>query len=183
MRKVTAAINMTIDGNCDHTAGIPDEELHRHYTRLLDEAGVILYGRLTYELMQFWQSFLTKPSGQKAMDDFALAIDKIPKIVFSNTLKETGWETATIATKTIEEELTALKQQPGKDILIGSRSLIIYLLNRQLIDEFQVCIHPLLEGRGLQLFEKIDTRSQFRLSKTKTFPSGCIVLHYEPIRN
>jgi dihydrofolate reductase len=182
MRKVIAAINMTLDGICDHTAGIPDEDLHQHYARLLDNAGVILYGRTTYQLMQFWQTLLENPSGQKSMDEFALAIDKIPKIVFSQTLKNTGWDSAKLATKEIEREVFELKQQPGKDILVGSRSLIIQLLNLNLLDEYQLCIHPVVEGKGLQLFDKIDDRKLFNLVKTKTFGSGAIVLYYEPTR-
>lgn len=182
MRKVIAAINMTLDGICDHTAFIPDEDIHRHYAGLLDDAGVILYGRTTYLLMQFWQTLLIKPSGQKSMDDFALAIDKIPKIVFSQTLKNTDWDTAKLATKEIEREVLELKQQSGKDILVGSRSLIIQLINLNLIDEFQICINPMIEGKGLPLFDNIINRKIFRLLKTKIFGSGAIVLHYEPIR-
>ncbi|KAA9326034.1 dihydrofolate reductase family protein [Adhaeribacter soli] len=184
MRKVIAAINMTLDGICDHTAGIPDEDLHQHYAELLDNAGVILYGRTTYQLMQFWQSLVNNPSGQKSMDDFALAIDKVPKIVFSQTLKNTAWNSAKLATKEIEKEVLELKQQPesGKDILVGSRSLIIQLLNLNMIDEFQICIHPMIEGKGLPLFDKIKDRTIFRLLKTKTFDSGAIVLYYKPIR-
>ena len=182
MRKVIAAINMTLDGICDHTAGIPDKDLHRHYAGLLDNAGVILYGRTTYLLMQFWQTLLKKPSGQKSMDDFALAIDKIPKIVFSQTLKNTEWDSAKLATKEIETEVLELKQQSGNDILVGSRSLIIQLINLNLIDEFQICIHPMIEGKGLPLFDKIKDRTNFRLLKTKIFDSGAIVLYYEPIQ-
>jgi dihydrofolate reductase len=182
MGKVIAAINMTIDGICDHTAGIPDEDLHQHYTGLLDNAGVILYGRKTYLLMQFWQTLLKNPSGQKSMDDFALAIDRIPKIVFSQTLKNTEWDSAKLATKEIEKEVLELKQQLGKDILVGSRSLIIQLINLGLIDEFQICIHPLIEGKGLQLFDKIKDTTVFKLLNTKIFGSGAIVLYYEPIR-
>lgn len=174
---------MTIDGICDHTVGIPDEDLHDHYTGLLDEAGVILYGRTTYQLMQFWQALLEKPSGKKSMDDFAVAIDKIPKIVFSKTLKSTDWESAQLATKDIEQVVAVLKQQSGKAILAGSRSLIIQLINLDLIDEFQICIHPMLEGKGLPLFDKINERKTFKLVKTKTFGSGAIVLYYEPIRS
>jgi dihydrofolate reductase len=180
MKKVIAAINMTLDGICDHTAGIPDEGLHQHYAELLDNAGIILYGRTTYQLMQFWQTVLKKPSGQKSMDDFALAIDKIPKIVFSETLKNTEWDSAKLATKEIEKEVLELKQQSGKDILVGSRSLIIQLINLNLIDEFQICIHPMIEGKGLPLFDKIKDRTIFRLLKTKIFGSGAIVLYYEP---
>ena len=180
MRKVIAAINMTLDGVCDHTAGIPDQDLHQHYTELLDSAGIILYGRTTYQLMQFWQTLLKNPSGEKSMDDFAMAIDKIPKIVFSKTLKNTEWDSAQLVTNDIENEILELKQQSGKDILIGSRSLIIQLLNRNLIDEFQLCIHPMIEGKGLKLFDKINDRIIFRLLKTKNFTSGAIVLYYQP---
>ncbi len=183
MRKVVAAINMTIDGICDHTIGIPDEDLHNHYTELINNGDVILYGRTTYQLMQFWQQFLKKPSGQKSMDDFAWAIDRIPKIVFSHTLKDTQWDSARLATNQIEKEVSDLKKQSGKDILVGSRSLIIRLLNSSLIDEFQICIHPMIEGKGLTLFDKIDSSKTFKLINTKTFNSGVIVLYYEPIKN
>src|SRR6218665_399473 len=138
MAKVIAAFNMTLDGNGDHTAGIPDEELHQHYSDLLNKGSVILYGRTTFELMKFWQTLLKEPSGEKSMDEFAISIDKIKKIVFSNTLKETGWNSAELAMKTLEEELRYLKQQSGNDIFIGSRSLIIQLLNRELLDELQI---------------------------------------------
>lgn len=89
MRKLIAAINMTLDGFCDHTAVAPDEEIHQHYAELLDNGGAILYGRITYQLMQYWQPLIKNPSGEKSMDDFAVAIDKVPKIVFSRTLKNT----------------------------------------------------------------------------------------------
>ena len=182
MRKVIAAINMTLDGFCDHTAGIPDEELHQHYSELLDNAGVILYGRTTYQLMQFWQTLLKNPSGEKSMDEFAVAIDKTPKIVFSHTLKNTEWDSAKLSNQPIEEVVSELKQQSGKDILVGSRSLIIQLMNLNLIDEFQLCIHPVIEGKGLPLFDKIKDKTIFKLLKTKTLGSGAIVLYYEPIR-
>lgn len=185
MRKVIAAINMTIDGFCDHTAGIADEKLHQHYADLLDNSGVVLYGRTTYQLMQFWQTLLKNPSGEKSMDEFAIAIDKIPKIVFSHTLKNTdpiatGWDSAKLSNKPIDEEVSELKQQSGKDILVGSRSLIIQLMNLNLIDEFQLCIHPVIIGKGLPLFDKIKDRTIFKLLNTKYFGSGAIVLYYEP---
>lgn len=184
MRTVIAAINMTLDGICDHTAGIPDEDLHQHYTELLDQSGVILYGRTTYQLMQFWQTLLKNPSGQKSMDDFAVAIDKIPKIVFSHSLQNTEWDSAQLATKDIAKEILELQQQSASDkaILVGSRSLIIQLLNLNLIDEFQICIHPMIEGKGLPLFNQIKDSIHFKLSKTKNFLSGVIILYYEPIR-
>jgi len=182
MSKVIAAFNMTLDGFCDHTAGIPDEELHHHYSELLVNSEVILYGRKTYHLMQFWQTLLRNPSGEKSKDEFAVVIDKIPKIIFSQTLKNTEWESAKLSSQPIKEEVSNLKQQSGKDILVGSRSLIIQLMNLNLIDEFQLCVHPVLIGKGLPLFEKINDRIIFKLLKTKTLGSGAIVLYYEPIR-
>ncbi|MEO8233542.1 MAG: dihydrofolate reductase family protein [Ignavibacteriota bacterium] len=182
MRKVIAALNMTLDGICDHTAGIPDEEIHQHYTEFLSKGAAILYGSTTYQLMEFWRTILENPSEEKSMNDFAIAIDNIPKIVFSHTLKNTEWESAKIATKEIDKEVLELKQQTGKDILVGSRSLIIQLINLNLIDEFQICIYPMIEGKGLPLFDKIKNRTIFRLLKTKIFGSGAIVLYYQPTR-
>ncbi|MEO5910534.1 MAG: dihydrofolate reductase family protein [Pelobium sp.] len=178
MRKVIAAINMTIDGFCDHTAGIPDEEIHEHYAHLLSNADTVLYGRITYELMGFWQTLLENPSGEKSMDDFAVAIDKVPKIVFSHTLKNVEWKSAKLATQYLEEEVLALKKQVGKDILVGSRSLIIQLMRLHLIDEFQLCIHPVIAGSGLALFENINDRTILKFIKTKTFSGGAITLYY-----
>ena len=184
MRKVIAAINMTLDGFCDHTAGIPDEEIHQHYTELLNEGDAILYGRITYQLMEYWQPLVKNPSGEKTMDDFAMAIDKIPKIVFSHTLKNVdpiaiGWESARLANRAIEEEVLELRQQPGRNILVGSRSLIIQLMKLNLIDEYQLCVHPVVAGSGLPLFENINNRTIFKLIKTKTFSGGAVTLYYE----
>jgi len=180
MRKVIAAINMTLDGVCDHTVGVVDENLHHHYADLINSAGVILYGRTTYQLMQFWQTLLRNPTEQKSMNDFALSIDKIEKVVFSNTLKDTGWDTANISSRPLEEMILELKQQSGNDILIGSRSLIIQLLNKNLIDEFQICIHPMIEGKGLRLFDQIESRIIFKLIRTKSLNSGVTIMYYEP---
>jgi dihydrofolate reductase len=183
MRKVIAAINTTLDGVCDHTVGMVDENLHRHYADLINNAGVILYGRTTYQLMQFWQDILKNPSDQNSMNEFAVSIDSIEKIVFSNTLKDTGWDTAKISTLPLDEAIGELKQQPGRDILIGSRSLIIQLLNKNLIDEFQICFHPMVEGKGLKLFDQINGRIIFKLIQTKCLPTGVTIMYYEPVRN
>jgi dihydrofolate reductase len=182
MRKVIAAINMTLDGFCDHTAGIPDEEIHQHYTDLLSNADIVLYGRITYQLMEYWQPLVKNPSGEKTMDDFAMAIDKIPKIVFSHTLLNVEWESARISDRTIEEEVIELRQQPGSPILVGSRSLIIQLMKLNLIDEYQLCVHPVIAGGGLPLFEQINDRIILKLVKTKTFIGGAVTLYYVPAK-
>ncbi len=160
MAKIIAGINMTLDAFCEHTAVNPDEAVHQHYTEFLKSAGVILYGRITYQLMEsYWPKLVKTPSGDPSMDEFAAAINSIPKIVFSRSLKQVEWETAKLATRDLETEVLALKQQAGKDILVGSRSLIISLLNLNLIDEFQLCVHPVIVGNGLlPLFKNISGR-------------------------
>ncbi|HPH83722.1 MAG TPA: dihydrofolate reductase family protein [Flavobacteriales bacterium] len=185
MRKVKAAINMTLDGFCDHTAISPDEEIHQHYTDLLKEGDVILYGRITYQLMEFWQPMVNNPTGEKSMDDFAQAIDKISKLVFSHTwntsdFKTLEWESAKLAKGTLEDEVNALKQQSGKDIFVGCRSLIIQLLKLNLLDELQLCIHPIIVGKGLPLVENIHEMKMLKLTHTKVFGSGAIILTYHP---
>lgn len=180
MRKVIGAINMTLDGFCDHTAGIPDEEIHQHYADLLRKADTILYGRITYNLMEYWRALAENPSGEKSMDDFAKVMDKIPKIVFSHTLKNIEWDSAKLSDQPLEKEVLELKQQRGKYILVGSRSLIIQLMKLNLIDEYQFCIYPVVQGSGLPLFENINDRTVLKLIKTKVFNGGAVTLYYEP---
>lgn len=179
MRKVIAAINMTIDGFCDHTAGIADEELHQHYADLLRNAGVVLYGRVTFQLMKYWQSLINNPSGDPSMDEFARVMDRTPKIVFSHTLKTTDWDSAKLANQSLEKEVAALRQQPGKDIFVGSPGLIAALTQLNMIDEYQLCIHPVILGNGLPLFKNISDKKMLKLRNTKSFGSGAIVLYYE----
>lgn len=185
MRKVIAAINMTLDGICDHTAVIADDEIHQHYNELLLSGGTLVYGRITYQLMEsYWPAIVTNPTGNKPIDEFAVLIDNIPKIVFSRTLKNVNWQSAKLARGDLKEEILALRQQPGGDILVGSRSLIVALLNLELIDEFQLCIQPIIAVKGLSLMENISDRITFKLLKTKTFKtSGAITLYYEPVKN
>ncbi len=184
MNKLIAAINMTLDGFCDHTAGIADDELHQHYADLLKTADAILYGRVTYQLMEYWRSVLQNPTGQKAMDDFALVMDRVPKIVFSRTLKTLDWDSARLAAKSLEEEVASLKNsgsEENKNIYVGSPGLIAALTQLGLIDEYQVCIHPFILGKGLTLFKNIRQQVALSLQGTKTFGSGAIILFYQRI--
>lgn len=172
---------MTLDGYCDHTTLIADDEIHQHYTELLRSAGTLLYGRITYQLMEsYWPAIVKNPTGNKAVDEFAVAMENTPKIVFSNTLKNVEWESATLAKRDIKEEVLELRQQPGKDIFVGSRSLIVTLLNLNLINEFQLSVQPIIAGKGLPLFENINDRIILKLIKTKTFSSGTLTFYYEP---
>ncbi len=179
MRKVIAAINMTIDGFCDHTLIAADEEIHQHYADLLSNAGVLLYGRITYQLMEYWRPFVENPSGEKSMDDFATVMNKTPKIVFSHTLKNVDWKSAKLATRPLEEEVLELKQQSGKNILVGSPGLIVALTKLNLVDEYQLCVHPVIAGGGLPLFKNISDKIILKLKKTKTFIGGAVILYYE----
>jgi dihydrofolate reductase len=180
MRKLIAAINMTIDGFCDHTAMIADDEILQHYTALLNSSATVIYGRITYQLMGFWPTLLKNPSGNKSFDEYAIAIDNIPKIVYSNTMNSFEWKTATLAKGDLKDEILNLKSQSGKDILVGSRSLIVALTQLGLIDEYQLCVHPVLVGNGLALFKDINNKTILKLLKTKSFTSGAIILYYDP---
>lgn len=174
---------MSLDGYCDHTAMMADEELHQHFNELLSNAGLILYGRTTYQLMEsYWPGIVQNPTGNKPIDEFAVLIQNIPKIVFSRTLSYVGWKNSNLSNKSLEDEVSELRDQPGKDILVGSRSLIVALTNLNFIDEYQLCVHPVIVGNGLPLFKDISDRTVLKLIKTKTLSSGVITLYYQPAK-
>ena len=180
MRKLIAAINMTLDGFCDHTAMIADEEIHQHYNELLSDADTLIYGRITYQLMEsYWPTVVKNPTGNKPMDEFAVLIDNISKIVFSRTLKNVDWKNTKLKKEVIKEEILELKQQAGKNILVGSPSLIVALTHLDLIDEYQLGVQPIVLGSGLPLFKNVKGRINLKLLKTKTFACGAITLCYE----
>ncbi|HEY3390620.1 MAG TPA: dihydrofolate reductase family protein [Prolixibacteraceae bacterium] len=186
MRKLIAAINMTLDGFCDHTAVIADEEIHQHYNELLSNADTLLFGRITYQLMEsFWPSVVKNPTGKKPMDEFAVLIDNISKIVYSRTLKNVGWENTELKREVIKEEVLELKQSRdggSKNILVGSPSLIVALTKLGLINEYQLCVQPIILGSGLPLFKNVGDRVDLNLLKTKTFGCGAVALYYEPTK-
>jgi dihydrofolate reductase len=184
MRKLIAAINVTLDGFCDHTAMIADEEIHQHYNELLSNAGTLIYGRTTYQLMEsYWPSVVKDPTGNKPMDEFAVLIDNISKIVFSRTLKDVSWKNTELKKEVVKEEVLELKQKEGKSILVGSPSLIVALTQLEdLIDEYQLGVQPTVLGSGLPLFKNIKDRINLKLLKTKTFGCGALTLYYEPTK-
>ena len=183
MRKLIAAFNMTLDGFCDHTAANPDDEIIQHYNDLLSNADTILYGRITYQLMEsYWPTLVENPSGNQPNDEFAVLIDNISKIVYSHTLQDVDWKNSWLEKEVIKEEVLQLKQQAGKNILAGSRSLIVALAQLDLIDEYQLLVHPIILGNGLPLFKNIKDRIDLNLLKTKTFDCGAVIHYYEPAR-
>jgi dihydrofolate reductase len=184
MRKLIAAINMTLDGFCDHTSMIPDDEILQHYNELLGNADTLIYGRITYQLMEnYWPEIVKNPIGDKPTDEFAVLIDNISKIVYSHTLQQVEWKNSNLKKEVIKEEILELKQQTGKNILVGSPGLIGYFMKLDLIDEYQLCIFPIVSGNGLPLFKNINERIDLTLLKTKIFASGAVIHYYEPAKN
>jgi dihydrofolate reductase len=179
MRKIIAAMNMTLDGFCDHTSMIADDEVHQHYTDLLCNADVILYGRKTYQLMEYWKSVVENPTGNKAEDDFAIAIDDISKIVYSRTLEKVDWKNTELKKEIIKDEILELKRQAGKPIFVGSPSLIVSLGKLDVIDEYQINVQPTIVGSGLPLFKNITNRIDLKLRDTKKFGCGAVSFYYE----
>ncbi len=181
MRKVVFAINITADGYCSHTDGIADEELHEYFTGLLRDADIILYGRITYQLMvPYWPEIAKTQSETAVTNEFARVFDSLEKVVFSRTLKQVEGGNARIAGTNVAEEVLALRQQPGKDICVGSLSIASQLSERGLIDEYRFVVHPVIAGKGPRLFDTVKLQERLRLDfvGSKTFRSGVIALHY-----
>lgn len=174
---------MTLDGFCDHTLMIADDEIHEHYNEVLSNAGLLLYGRKTYQLMEsYWPMVVETPTGNLAEDRFAVIIDNIPKIVYSHTLNGVTWKNSTLKKEIDKAEILEWKEQPGKDILVGSPSLIVALTNLKLIDEYQISVQPTIAGSGLSLFNNVKKRVDLALLKTKTFGCGAVTFYYERIK-
>ena len=130
-----------------------------------------------------WPPIVKQPTGIKSVDEFALLIDHISKIVFSNTLKDVEWKNTRLAKENIKEEVLKLKQQPGKNILVGSPGIVVTLMKLGLIDEYQLSVQPIVLGNGLPLFKNILDRVNLKLLKTKTLNSGVVTLYYEPAKD
>ncbi len=180
MRNVIYGMNISIDGNCDHTNGKPDEELYEYFTHQMDDVDLIVYGRKTYELMvPYWPEVAKAQSGTTAANKFAERHNAIDKVVFSQTLKSADENTRIIRTN-LEAEIRRLKQDPGKKISIGGVSLRSQLMALGLIDEYYFVIHPIIAGNGKRLLEEITLQENINLKlvDVKVFKSGCVGLHY-----
>ncbi len=181
MRRVVFAINITTDGYCNHTDMIADDALHEYFTRVLRKADLILFGRNTYQLMvPYWPDVAKNRSGNEAINEFARVFDALDKVVFSTTLKQVEGKNTRIVRANLAEEVLALRQQPGKDICIGSLSLASQLSERGLIDEYCFVVHPVVAGKGPRLFETVKPQDRLRLDfiGLETFQSGVVALHY-----
>lgn len=182
MRKVVFGINITADGYCSHTDGIADDELHEYFTRVLRDASILLYGRITYQLMvPYWPDVARNQPGPGAENEFARVFDSLDMVVFSKTLQKVEGNNRRLARGNLAEEVVALKQQSGKDIVAGSLSLASQLSARGLIDEYRFVVHPVVAGKGPRLFETVKLQEGLRLDLigSETFRSGVVALHYK----
>jgi len=183
MRKIIYAINTTIDGCYDHTQFNPDDDLLLYFTHLTRDADTFLYGRVTYQLMiPYWPDIAKDPSGQTRSDvEFARAFDAVRQIVvFSRTLEKAEGKNTRIVRTDLKDEVLKLKQEPGKDILVGGVHLPSQLTELDLIDEYRFVVHPIVVGKGSRLFEKVSLQEklQLELVETTIFKSGVIALRY-----
>jgi dihydrofolate reductase len=179
MRKVVFGINMTIDGYCGHETGIADDELHQYFTDLLRQSDVDIFGRNTYELMYpYWHDVAVTQSEGRVTNEFALAFDALPKIVFSTTLESAEWNNTTLLRTGLREKIEELKQQPGKNISVGSIKVAAQAEQWDLIDEYHFVVHPIIAGKGPRLFEPGGGRT-LTLVGSKVFRSGVVALHYK----
>ncbi|HEX4850892.1 MAG TPA: dihydrofolate reductase family protein, partial [Puia sp.] len=155
MRKIILAINTTPDGFCDHRAVVADEELHDYYAQLLKKAGTILYGRKTFQLMYpYWPTIAKTRDGTKEEIEFAETLDEMEKVVFSRSGIRTNWKNTLVLEDLNESVIMELKQNPGKDILLGSPSIVDQLIQMNMIDEFIYVVQPILAGNGKRFFEQ-----------------------------
>ena len=180
MRKLIYAINVSLDGCVDHTKFSPDEGLMDFWTNLLRNASVLGYGRITYQLMvPYWPDVAKNPSEQtKTSVDFARAFDSVEKLVFSKSLTKVEDKNSRLVRTSPEDEIRKLKQQPGKNILLGGVALPSYLVDRGLVDEFLFVVAPVIVGEGRRLLEGIQQQQKLTLVDSKTFKSGSVALRY-----
>src|SRR5690349_16586200 len=181
MRNVVFGINITLDGCCDHTNQFADEETHEYWTGVLREAGLLVYGRKTYELMvPFWPDVAKTQSATKALNEFARVFDSINRVVFSRTLDSAEDKNARIVRTDLRDEILKLKQEQGKNILVGGVDIPSQLIQLGLVDEYRFVVGPVIAGEGRRLLEGVSLpeKLQLKLVESKIFKSGCVALHY-----
>jgi dihydrofolate reductase len=181
MRKLIYAINITIDGGCDHTHGVPDDELFEYYTHLVRDADLLVFGRKTYQLMvPYWPDVAKNPSETKADREFADTFVSKSKIVFSQSLERAEDKNTTIVRTNLQDEIVRLKHEQGKYILVGGVSIPSQLIELGLVDEYHFGVMPIIAGAGRRLLEGISLQEKLRLKlvESRICKSGFVALHY-----
>jgi dihydrofolate reductase len=189
MRKVVLFMHLSLDGFAGGPNGelnflTYDQELQQYADELVKTVGSPIYGRTTYQLMQgYWPTVLTKPDSPKQALDHARWVEDVPKIVFSRTLNEATWNNTLLIKDNVTEEITKLKQQPGKDLVIfGSPGLATTFMDLGLIDEYKLTVHPIILGNGISVFRNNGVKSALKLLDAKTLKSGVLTLNYATSR-
>jgi dihydrofolate reductase len=186
MQRLRYGINVTLDGCCDHRAGIVDEELHRYWAETLAGADALLYGRVTYEMMESaWR--ISEETGALPewvapwMEPFARTIDAAKKYVVSSTLERVDWN-AELVCGELGEAVRDLKNQAGGGLSTGGLQLPLALAELGLIDEYEFVVLPRIAGHGPKLFEGLSKYVDLELVGRREFASGAAALRYVPVR-
>lgn len=180
MRTVTFAMNISVDGYCDHTTFNPSEKLMDYFTEMMEGVDLLFYGRIMYELMfPYWADVAKNQSGTADENRFAERLTSIDKVVISRSLDSAQGNTRIVRSNPAEE-LLKLKQQPGKKISVDSVSMLPELIAAGLIDEFHLVVHPVIVGKGRRLLDvgSLDKNLNLKLVDTINFKSGCVAHHY-----
>lgn len=182
MRNLIYAINMTLDGCVDHIPQSVDEEKMEYFSQLLlGEVGVQVFGRKTYQLMvPYWPDVLKNPSETKADHEFARAFDATPRIVFSRSLDSVEDRNTKIVRGNLRDEILKLKQEPGKNVLVGGVDIPSQMIKFGLVDEFRFVVGPVFAGKGRRLMDGVSLpeKLQLKLVESKIFKSGSVALRY-----
>ena len=185
MRPLRYSINTTLDGCCDHREGIADEELHHHFAADLERADAVLFGRVTYEMMEAaWRPSASGTWPEWMADwmiPFARAIDSVKKYVVSGTLDRVDWN-AELLRGDLGNAVQQLKREPGRGLSVAGVTLPLALADLGLIDEYEFVVHPVLAGHGPTLLAGLRERLELSLVGRKEFRSGAVALRYQPSR-
>jgi dihydrofolate reductase len=183
MRPLRYSINVTLDGCCDHRAMIGDEHLHRHAVENIAGADALLFGRVTYEMMEAaWRPARTgaRPDWMEPwMEPFARTIDAAKKYVVSSTLDRVDWN-AELVRGELGTAIERLKREPGKGLFLGGVTLPRALAELGLIDEYELVVHPRLAGHGPTLFAGLSRSIDLKLVSRLELASGAVAMRYEP---
>jgi len=181
MRKLIFAINITLDGCCDHTKTIGNDEILEYFTQLMGEVDLQVFGRKTYQLMvPYWPEVARNPSETKASIEFARRFDGINKVVFSRSLDSAEARNTRIVRGNLHDEMVKLKQEGGKNILVGGVDVSSQLVELGLVDEYLFVVQPIVAGEGRRLLDRVNLPEGLRLKlvESKILKSGCVALRY-----
>jgi dihydrofolate reductase len=179
MRPLLYSINVTLDGCCDHRAGVPDEELHRHHRENIEQADALLFGRVTYKMMEeAWRQPVPAGARPDWMEPFGRTIDAAKKYVVSSTLDRVDWN-AELVRGDLRQAVEQLKRESGKGLLTGGVKLPLALAEMGLIDEYELVVQPRIAGHGPTLLAGLSKHVDLKLVSRQEISSGT-VLRYQP---